>query len=573
MGPGDRIGHYLIERDLGAGAFATVWLARDELLDDPVAIKVLADNWARQDDVRRRFIDEAKIMRRIDHERIVRVFAVDELPSGQPMFVMTYADRGTLADRLRERNERAQRFSSSEIAALMIELAGCLAIVHDFGIVHRDLKPSNVLFRSARRHESTLTGGTDASLMVLADFGLAKDTIARSGFTQAAGTPAYMPPEQARTTAELDLRADVYSATAILFELATGVAPFDASTLSDVGRTRQQPALELTSHRGDLPREWQDVVRVGLDPDPERRFQTADELAEAVRSIDVHAGDSILDPRRRDPASRRQGDLSGLRGRVAALLDAFGAERSVTVDQRLDGPCRIAVVGSAQDAAEVRAAVESGSFGRFVVLHLAPTDVRVAESDVLVTGSGVTARSCADVLASSSAGPAVHVRLDEDPVADARDRLTGAIGTVDRRRDVVRASAALAQLDADVRRAGSVSLSESWVRIGDRVETLGFEVPEISDISGLRDEVAGRLLLPASRRTDLRRILFETDPGVRLGAPALPLADLVDVAGQVHADWRGYQDSGTVPFGARSAVDVVIRSLERLWLALRGHTA
>ena len=97
-----RIGKYLARRALGAGSFATVWLAYDELLDAEVAVKVLADNWAQHPDVRRRFIDEAKLLRRIDHERIVRVHEVDELPDGRPYFVMTWADRGTLHDRLRE---------------------------------------------------------------------------------------------------------------------------------------------------------------------------------------------------------------------------------------------------------------------------------------------------------------------------------------------------------------------------------------------------------------------------------------------------------------------------------------
>ena len=163
-------------------------------------------------------------MRRIDHARIVRVFAVDELPSGQPMFVMSYADRGTLGERVADRRAEARRFDTDEIAVIVAELCECLTIVHDFGIVHRDLKPSNVLFRSPRRHDppSSLRDET----MLLGDFGLAKDTIARSGFTLAAGTPAYMPPEQARTTSELDHRADLYAATAILFELITGTPPF-----------------------------------------------------------------------------------------------------------------------------------------------------------------------------------------------------------------------------------------------------------------------------------------------------------------------------------------------------------
>src|SRR6188472_2658671 len=91
---GRRIGRYLAERALGAGAFATVWLAYDELLETRVAIKVLADNWARNPNVRQRFVDEARILRKIDHDRIVRVHEINELDTGQPYFVMAWADRG-----------------------------------------------------------------------------------------------------------------------------------------------------------------------------------------------------------------------------------------------------------------------------------------------------------------------------------------------------------------------------------------------------------------------------------------------------------------------------------------------
>ena len=145
----DRIGNYRVERVLGAGSFATVWLATDEFLDAKVAIKVLADNWSRQPDIRRRFIDEAKILRRFDHDRVVRVHQVDEMPDGRPFFVMTWADRATLFDRIQEQARQQRPFTVAEAVALTIDIANCLDIVHSFGVVHRDIKPSNVLFRSA----------------------------------------------------------------------------------------------------------------------------------------------------------------------------------------------------------------------------------------------------------------------------------------------------------------------------------------------------------------------------------------------------------------------------------------
>ena len=133
MRSGDHIDHYRLIDTIGSGTFGTVWLAHDELLDDQVAIKVLADNWARDADFRRRFIDEAKIMRRLDHQRVVRVFSVGEVPSGQPMFIMSFADGGTLEDRLRDAAGESRRLDIGTVVALMSDLLDALSVVHDFG--------------------------------------------------------------------------------------------------------------------------------------------------------------------------------------------------------------------------------------------------------------------------------------------------------------------------------------------------------------------------------------------------------------------------------------------------------
>jgi eukaryotic-like serine/threonine-protein kinase len=252
-----RIGKYLTRRTLGAGSFATVWLAYDEMLDAEVAIKVLADNWARNPDVRRRFIDEAKLMRRIDHDLVVRVHDVDELPDGWPFFVMTCADRGTLADRLPAAGS-PPTMDVAEAVRIAVEICECLAVVHDFGAVHRDVKPSNVLFRSVRSHERAAAQRRGNNLgdeqMVLGDFGLAKDLAVASGFTQAAGTPAYMAPEQARSSAIIDHRVDVFGAAAVLYEMLTGRPPLAASTLSGVRRNESgEGIVPVRSLRPDTP--------------------------------------------------------------------------------------------------------------------------------------------------------------------------------------------------------------------------------------------------------------------------------------------------------------------------------
>lgn len=554
---GDLIENYRLVNDLGAGAFATVWLAEDQYLDDLVAIKVLADNWARDPEIRDRFIEEARIMRRIDHPRIVRVFTVGALPSGQPMFVMTYADRGTLADRIRDRRAQARRFTTHEVVEMMIDLTDCLAVVHDFGIVHRDLKPSNVLYRTTRRHERTSDG---RDVMLLGDFGLAKDTVARSGFTMAAGTPAYMAPEQARATSELDHRADLYAATAILFELLTGTAPFDASTLSGVRRDRIEPRIMLDRHQ--IPPGWDVVIERGLATEPAHRFQSAQELADAVRAL-APAGANVTSQISLLATATGDAELVGIRGTVAAIVARFGRERSASIDERLRRPPLVAAVDLPDSTVDqITNAVDERGM-RFI--QLAADDARLGEVDVVVA----TAADRERVIASIADAPAGPISIIDD--LDDDEARTHVFDLTARRSDAIRASAALAQLDGDVKRAGSVAMSDAWMSVRDQVETLRFEMPMFAELAAVRSETAQRILLPASRRAALRRILLEIDLADRLGvAASANESEMLDAVVVQVGEWRAFADSGRVPFSSRGAVEVVVRCLERLWSGLTG---
>ncbi|MEV4656266.1 serine/threonine-protein kinase [Micromonospora sp. NPDC049301] len=194
-----RIGPYAIERLLGVGSFATVWLGYDRTLDAHVAIKVLAENWSHDLRVRERFRDEFRLLRRLEHERLVRVHAVGELPDGRPYAVLAWADRGSLRDRL-----AAGPIPAPTALRLLGEICAGAAVLHRHGVVHRDLTPGNILFRSAD------TDGPDAEQVLIADLGLAKALAAASGLTARAGTPGYMAPEQDDPGAVIDTRADVY---------------------------------------------------------------------------------------------------------------------------------------------------------------------------------------------------------------------------------------------------------------------------------------------------------------------------------------------------------------------------
>ncbi|MEU4380992.1 serine/threonine-protein kinase [Micromonospora echinofusca] len=191
----ERIGPYRIERLLGTGSFATVWLAHDPVLDSRVAIKVLAENWHHDLRVRERFLDEARLLRRLDDERLIRVHAAGELPDGRPYSVMAWADGGSLHERL-----ATGPIPPPVALDLLAEIAAGVAVLHRHGVVHRDLTPGNVLFRS----------GPDGERVLIADLGLAKALAAASGLTARAGTPGYMAPEQDDPLAVVGTRADVY---------------------------------------------------------------------------------------------------------------------------------------------------------------------------------------------------------------------------------------------------------------------------------------------------------------------------------------------------------------------------
>jgi serine/threonine protein kinase len=274
----DQIGRYRIDATLGSGAFATVYRGTDEVLGAQVAIKVLADNWANDADVRRRFVEEARILWQLDSDRIVRVHTVDEW-EGRPYFVMEYADRGSLADRIRARP--GQPFAVSDALNISRDIAESLAVAHALGVVHRDLKPSNVLYRSVSDHHRA--SGTDlrAERLLLADFGISRALGGGQTVTMAAGTPHYMAPEQAEGRA--DTRSDIYAAGAILYQLLSGAIPYPYDSIGAVLRAQYSgPPPSLRTVRPDISPALDEIVLAALASDPNQRPPNAHAWIEAL---------------------------------------------------------------------------------------------------------------------------------------------------------------------------------------------------------------------------------------------------------------------------------------------------
>ena len=255
-----RIGRYTIEGVVGTGAFATVYRAVDERLGAVVAVKLLADNHCLDPDIRARFLDEGRALRRVDSPHVVRVYDVGETDRLQPYLVLEHADRGTLAQRVAARRATGWRPTVVDVRSLAAQLAGAMTAIHAADLVHRDLTPGNVLVRSVRPGSSSpgpsspvspgaaagrgLVGADER--LVVTDLGLSKDLARNSGLTAAGGTDGFRPPEQRGGPNRVDGRADLWALSAVVLWLVTGRAPAtDPPARADVDRALAELGLPV----------------------------------------------------------------------------------------------------------------------------------------------------------------------------------------------------------------------------------------------------------------------------------------------------------------------------------------
>src|SRR6266498_564951 len=257
-------GRYRLERPLGQGGMATVYLGRDSELDRPVAVKVLAESLAGDEAFRRRFVREARLAARLSHPNVVRAYDAGEEADGRPYIVMEHVEGETLADVLEERG----RLPADEAVGLTLQACKGLAHAHAAGLVHRDVKPQNLLLR------------TDGTLKI-ADFGIARAAEA-TALTQAGtvlGTAAYLSPEQAAGE-EVTAAADVYSLGAVLYELLTGRPPYEFDSLAELAAKQTEAAIAPVGELApEVPQRLEDVVMRCLARNPAYRPASAEELA------------------------------------------------------------------------------------------------------------------------------------------------------------------------------------------------------------------------------------------------------------------------------------------------------
>jgi hypothetical protein len=264
-----RLGRYAVRRRIGAGAFATVWLAYDEQLDSPVAIKVLAENWSEDLAVRQRFLEEGRFLRKVESPHVVTVYDAGELDDGRPYLVMSYADQGTLADRL-----EIDGLTAAQALEVVREIGAGLQTLHERGVLHRDLKPANVLFRA-------IDGRVRA---MVADLGLGKSMEVSSRLTVIAGTPSFVAPEQAQGE-PLDPRADQYSLAALTYLMLASRAAFSHASLSAAAAPGPPPPL--STEQRPYPPEVEAVVSRGLAADRAERWP---DVASYVAALEAALG-------------------------------------------------------------------------------------------------------------------------------------------------------------------------------------------------------------------------------------------------------------------------------------------
>jgi serine/threonine-protein kinase len=264
-------GRYRLSQRVSEGAMGAVWLARDMVLDLPVAVKLLhqAANPSDRSYLTNRLLREARATSAVRHHAIVRVLDYGATLSAGPYLVMEQLEGQSLGRRIRQGGAVAPE----RAVQVLLPIADALSTVHARGIVHRDIKPDNV-FLSRDNH-----GRIQPKLI---DFGLAK--VVRAASTQTLtgagilGTPEYMPPEQIIDSTSVDHRADVWSFSVVLYELLSGKIPFSGKTSPETLRSildKEVPPLTATA--GISPALW-DIVERGLRKNPSERYGGMSEL-------------------------------------------------------------------------------------------------------------------------------------------------------------------------------------------------------------------------------------------------------------------------------------------------------
>jgi len=313
-------GHYEIQREIGQGAFATVYLARDLRHDRSVAFKVLnADPDSETGELR--FLREIRLLAKLQHPNILPL-----IDSGHVEAMLYYVMPYVTGESLRQRMQREKQLPFETAIAIAHDSADALAYAHDQGIIHRDIKPENILL--------------SAGHPIIADFGVARAIdiagvrqLTRTGLGSP-GTPAYMSPEQIMGEKDVDRRTDIYSLGCVLYEMLTGKAPFSGKE-GFVKRFTELAPL-TSSMRKNLPEAVDSIIAKALARDPDDRYSSAQDFATALAGVQQQPspppptfGQRVGTAREKSSRRQRAEKLGVIAGIVLTTVLALLASSSV----------------------------------------------------------------------------------------------------------------------------------------------------------------------------------------------------------------------------------------------------
>lgn len=263
---GELVGsRYRLEREIGRGGMGVVYLGRDQQLDRLVAIKYLGAMTEGSQAFQERFLREAKAAARVNHPNVTAIYDIG-MTHGETFIVMEYVDGISLHKFISDKGVLKPR----EAVNLTVQACSALNAIHKAGIVHRDIKPENFLISK---------GG----MVKLTDFGLAKaDDMRLTRANMVMGTPAYMPPEQAQGN-DADARSDLYSIGLVLYEMLVGRPAYSGPNL--LQRLQTEMPAPPSTYSPEVPALLDEIVMKCIAKSPDERFQTASELANALRGI------------------------------------------------------------------------------------------------------------------------------------------------------------------------------------------------------------------------------------------------------------------------------------------------
>jgi serine/threonine-protein kinase len=270
---------YRVERVLGEGGMGVVYVAHDVNADQKVVIKSIRPEFANRGDFRERTMAEGRALAKIDHQNVVRFNSIVNSPETNELYIVMQFIEGESLDRTLEKaNAAGQKLPVPEVLRIFKMTLDGVGAAHREGLMHRDLKPANIIVR------------TKDGVAKVMDFGIAKAEGSTKGPTQAGGIVGslwYMAPEQIKGARDLDKRLDVYALGIVLYELVTGVVPFDGETEYDIMTKHIGEAVpSVRVLRPDAPPWIDEVIAKATSKDRANRYQSCEEMRAAIDHFD-----------------------------------------------------------------------------------------------------------------------------------------------------------------------------------------------------------------------------------------------------------------------------------------------